>query len=153
MEDSSSLAAGSIVIPKKITRDFIRRYVKQIVFIYGDAVYHDGNGKQAYEARGEPNAYAVPTKICKCYNDDICFFKDEAFETYNKSIIDKALSSIPKQKSIILFPKIGQGFNEMPTRCPKTYWYLLHKLFQEFQLALINPEALHPYTDYANFKR
>ncbi len=117
-------------MPPRITRNFIREH-KNIIFIYGDTIYHDGSGGQAYEARGESNAYPVPVKRAKCFNDVSSFFNDKDFECINKSVIDRAISLITeasKGKQVVCFPKIGQGWNELQVRAPRTYAYLMSEL-------------------------
>lgn len=116
----------------RITRRYIQLH-KHIIFIYGDTLHRDGNGKQAREAKGEPNAFSVPVKKFKCYNDVSSFFNDQEFDVINKNFIDKSLHAIPKSNDFyIILPKIGQGYNEMPTRAPKTYAYLMRELFRIF---------------------
>lgn len=117
----------NVTIPKFITREFIRQH-KELTFVYGDTLYHDGYGKQANIARGEPNAYPIPTKKWRCANDSTSFFSDAQFELFNKVKIDEAISRIPRDKPIIVFPKIGEGWSKMPEKCPKTYAYLMQQL-------------------------
>ncbi len=117
-------------IPTRITRNFIREH-KNIIFVFGDTLHHDGAGGQAYEARGEVNAYSVPVKKAKCFNDYSAFFTDSDFEWLNKPKIDEAISLIfeaSKGKQIVCFPKLGKGWNELQVRAPRTYAYLMGEL-------------------------
>ncbi len=131
-----------IHIPTHITRLWIKEHRHEYLFIYGDTADHTGDGGQAREARGEINAYPVPTKLRKCYNDPSAFFDDRFYEE-NKKIIDRHISAIPEQPTkIILFPKLGEGRNEMPTRAIKTYGYLIWSLGAFYHERIINPEKL-----------
>lgn len=129
-------------IPNPITREYIRSLRGKVNFIYGDTIYLDGDGKQAQVARGEPNAFAVPVKARKCYNDVGAFFADYYLDSINKPCIDRSLLVIPETLPIIIFPKIGEGYNELPKRAPKTYWYLKNALMLKFGTLILNPEVL-----------
>lgn len=109
--------------PHWITREQIRATRNTHIYIYGDTRLLNAGGGQAQAARGEPNAYAVPVKYAKCYNDYTTFFTDALYDT-NKQLILTALSRIPKGRIIIVFPKLGEGFNEMPKRAPMTYGFM-----------------------------
>lgn len=109
--------------PHWITREQIRATRNTHIYIYGDTRLLDATGGQATEARGESNTFAIPVKYAKCYNDYTAFFTDELYDT-NKQLILTALSRIPKGRIIIVFPKLGEGFNEMPKRAPMTYGFM-----------------------------
>lgn len=109
--------------PHWITREQIRATRNTHIYIYGDTRLLNAGGGQAQAARGEPNAYAVPVKYARCYNDYTTFFTDALYDT-NKQLILTALSRIPRDKQIVVFPKLGEGFNEMPKRAPMTYGFM-----------------------------
>ena len=111
--------------PHWITLEEIRANKLTHIYIYGDTRTLDSNGGQASAARGEPNAFAIPVKYAKCYNDYTAFFTDMLYDT-NKELLLRAFSKLPQKagKTIVVFPKLGEGFNEMPKRAPITYSYL-----------------------------
>ena len=124
--------ALTICIPPRITRAFIKAH-SHITFIYGDTLHHDGIGKQAFEARGEPNAYPIPHKKCKCYNDNSCFWRDEELEVLFKPALERHLSLVSQSNNkVIFFPKIVLGFSEMDKRCPMVYKYMVETLNNTF---------------------
>ncbi len=98
------------------------------IYIFGDNLIEKGRGGQAC-IRGLSNAFGIPTKKLPAMHER-AFFTDAEFDD-NKIAIDKAIAKLPKDKNWIYNPNIGAGLAEMPTRCPRTYQYLLDRL-QEF---------------------
>lgn len=131
-----------------ITRSFIKQAWKDYNFIYGDTYYLDGNGKQSKEARGEINTFAVATKIRPCYNDETSFFYDNQTDPFlHKALILSSLSRITEpilrsEKKIIVFPKLGLGFNEMDKRAPLLRVFLLEQIRHLFGHKIINLDEL-----------
>lgn len=128
-----------------ITRQYIKEH-PTINFIYGDTYHHDANGGQAKECRGEPNTYGVFIKISKCANDETTFFQDRYFNLH-KEVIDKSIDVIkePLLKSdhkIMVFPKLGLGWNKMDVKAPRLRFYLLGELDRLFGHLIINIEDL-----------
>ena len=116
----------------RITREQIRATADTHFYIYGDTRILDGNGGQAMASRGESNTFAIPVKYARCYNDYTSFFDDRLFDT-NKQLIDTAVANIiarARGRKIVVFPKIGLGYNEMDKRAPKTFEYLCDSLAQ-----------------------
>ena len=95
------------------------------IYIFGDNLIEKGRGGQAC-IRGLSNAFGVPTKKLPAMSRE-AFFTDDEFEE-NKRAIDRAIAKLPKGKELIYNPEIGAGLAQMPTRCPKTYKYLLEQL-------------------------
>lgn len=128
-------------IPPRITRAYIRQLRDTHYFIYGDSLDWAGDGGQAREARGEPNAFMVPVKYRKCYNDTTAFLSDKYYEE-NLVLFKQALVKVPNDllKPIILFPKIGLGYNQMHKRAPKTFRKLVW--FLTCMPNVINPEVI-----------
>lgn len=128
-----------MIIPLRITRAFIQA-TPHINFIFGDNLEERGYGGQSKEARDEPNAYGIPTKVrpCMLYYD--AFFND--YTPAYKEAIDKAISEIPRDKQIILFPKIGTGFSEMNTRAPILYAYMIQEIQCKLGYMIINKDTI-----------
>ena len=95
------------------------------IYIFGDNLIEKGRGGQAC-IRGLPNAFGIPTKKLPAMHD-AAFFTDKEFEQ-NKVSIDNAIAKLPKDKHWIYNPNIGAGLAQMPSRCPRTYQYLLARL-------------------------
>lgn len=114
------------MIPKMITREYIKTH-KDIIFVFGDNLQQKGFGGQAASARGELNAYGVPTK--KYPNmDSASFFTDDEFDD-NKKAIDSAIKEIPDDgRTIVVFPNIGKGLAMLNQKAPRTYEYLIKQL-------------------------
>jgi len=126
-----------IIVPKFITRAHIQQLNGRCNFIFGDNLEKKGYGGQAKVARGEPNAYGVPTKVRPCMNYDDAFFYDI---DYDKIVpkIDEAIDLVPLDKPIVIFPKIGLGFSELDVRAPRIYKYLIVSLINKFGHLLVN---------------
>jgi hypothetical protein len=45
-----------------------------------------------------------------------------------KSLIDKAIATVPDIYPVVVFPKIGCGFADLPHKAPKTFKYLNEEL-------------------------
>ena len=95
------------------------------IYIFGDNLIEKGRGGQAC-IRGLSNAFGIPTKKLPAMHAN-AFFSDEELEE-NKVAIDNAIAKLPKGTNWIYNPNIGAGLAEMPTRCPRTYQYLLDRL-------------------------
>lgn len=100
--------------------------------VYGDNLEHSGYGGQAYECRGEPNTFGIPTKKA-AYRSDFAFFNDNELDS-NTAAIDRAVEAIydklkqdPTSKVVIL-PGIGEGLAELRTRAPRTFDHLRLRL-------------------------
>ena len=106
-----------IQIPNRITREFIQAH-PELTFVFSCDVHKKSFFGQSYHAFGESNAYPVPVmwKACKSSG----FFQNSQYSEIIKSI-DEHLEKIPRDKPIIVFPKIGKGHSRM-------YVYLINKL-------------------------
>lgn len=130
-----------ISIPPLITRAFIQSHKDTAVFIYGDTRAHNGDGKQASVARGEPNAYPIMVKYAKCTNEPSSFLSDDLLEQ-NWEQWHRDLGLLPLGLPIIVFPKIGRGFNLMHEKCPVSYEKMKAVIGWYSAEMLVNPEAL-----------
>ena len=114
---------SNLLIPRRLSREFINAHRQSYNFIYADTIHHDGAGGQATAARGCFNTYPVPVKLMKCYNDEKSFMTDAMYEENCKWIL-RDIQHVPKDKEIIVFPKIGLGRSELNVRAPRTYEFL-----------------------------
>ena len=91
-------------------------------YLFGDNEAGTGKGGQAV-IRGLPNAFGIPTKRSPSE-----YWSDETFED-NCRAIDAAWLTIPTDRPwVISHEGLGTGLSELPTRAPRTYQYLLHKV-------------------------
>jgi len=126
----------------RITRAYIKLH-PEITFIYGDTHERDSHGGQASESRGEKNAYAVATKIRTCYNDNTSFLSDHPeLSPIYKQLISSMLDRIPtyEDTKIMVFPKLGKGFNEMDKRSPRLRAWMIAEIRRRFNGRIINIE-------------
>ena len=95
-----------------------------ILYLFGDNLTRKGTGGQAFEMRGEPNAFGIATKrsISHNYPDDYMFDGQEDVI----DIIDKEFQAlfqvleISQYKAIILpLDGIGTGLARLPKYAPK----------------------------------
>lgn len=118
-----------IVVPRWLTRPFIRSKIHELSFVYSDAYHNNSYLGQCSAAKGSVNCYVVYTLWKPCSNQPPSnFFRDEEFEEFTKDIIDSCIKRIPKKLPVILFPKIGEGRSRLKERAPRTYNYLMEEL-------------------------
>jgi len=111
----------NIPVLRRITRAMLFDLRNTTNFVYGDTLWRDGKpGGQAAEARGAINAYPIMVKMRACANDPSSFLSDILWEE-NCVMFRKQLALVPLDKPIIVFPKLGLGWNKMPEKCPLTY--------------------------------
>ena len=130
-----------IHIPRRITRQFLFDYRGLANFIYGDTRSLDGDGGQAKQARGEPNAWPVMVKYFRCVNDECSFLTDNLLEE-NVAHIRTQMERVPRELPIIVFPKLGGGWNKMQEKAPRTYDRMREIIRWYAGDMLINPEDL-----------
>lgn len=110
-----------------ITREDIRRNRSTHIYVFGDNLERRGLGGQAAVARGEPNAFGVPTKREPSMSPT-AFFSDDAY-TENCNAILHAVNHIPDDgRVIVIMPGIGTGLSQLPQRAPRTYAFLVEAL-------------------------
>ena len=113
-----------IKIPRHITRTFIQKH-PELTFVYSQDVARKGAFGQAAHCVSEPNCYPVSTcwKMCR----SSAYFQDsQACEILRQLTLD--LKNVPRDKPIILFPKIGEGFSRMKEFAPNMYQWLMNQL-------------------------
>lgn len=74
-------ASGKILVVNRYSRDMLRRNPKTL-FVFGDNLARVGFGGQAAEARGEPNAVGIVTKLSPSK-----FLSDNDFEIVKGPIV------------------------------------------------------------------
>lgn len=80
---------------------------------------------QAWYIGGEPNSFSVCTVEKYCSNP--AYFHDGEFNRISK-MINEQVAEIPRDKPIIILPKIGLGCSRMREFAPKCYTYLCEQL-------------------------
>lgn len=100
---------------------------RHVIYVFGDNLERAGNGGQAKEMRGEPNAFGIPTKRKPLFSED-AYLTDDDYEIMEK-VFDECFSKIHNWLSedrIIVFPSdgIGSGYALLEEKAPKI-WKLL----------------------------
>jgi hypothetical protein len=120
----------TVIYQKKIFREDLKRN-PSVLFLYGDNQKRVGNGGQAAEMRGEPNAVGIRVKRAPS-RDDGDYWSDRNLEA-NCSMIEEDLSRVRnhlRRGGVIVIPSDGIGTNraDMERRCPKTFYILQQML-------------------------
>jgi len=132
----------NLPLPKRITRAMLFDLRNTTNFIYGDTLWRDGSpGGQATEARGAINAYPIMVKMRACANDPSSFLWDALWKE-NCAMFKKQLALVPLDKPIIVFPKLGLGWNKMPEVCPRTYESMRELIKTMLGNAILNPHDI-----------
>lgn len=100
-------------------------------YVFGDNVLEIGNGGQAAEMRGEPNAIGVPTKWQPAMRYE-SFFNDADFKRI-KVLIDKKLDLIETllflgKTVVIPADGIGTGLAMLEKKAPQVWDYLQERM-------------------------
>lgn len=105
-------------------------------FVYGDNLEREGNGGQAI-IRDQINSCGFATKKRPSGMEN-SFFTDDEYEE-NCKIIEEEIIRVnkyveEKAYKAIAFPffGLGTGLSEMPIRCPRTFFYLCTRLYEEW---------------------
>jgi hypothetical protein len=119
-----------ILYQKMIYRDDLKRN-PNVLYLFGDNSKRVGNGGQAAEMRGEPNAIGIRTKNAPGREPED-FWTDKSFDA-NCAKIEEDLNRVKnhlRRNGIIVIPSDGIGTNraEMSKRCPKTFYVLQQML-------------------------
>jgi len=104
------------------TRELIQKH-PNCVFVFGDNVAEEGYGGQAAEARGEPNALGIPTKLTPHeyltdeHFDDITYVWDQLFEGLHHQL---------DSEHIVVWPLdgIGTGLAKLREKAPRCWAHL-----------------------------
>ena len=105
------------------------------LFVFGDNIERRGNGGQAAQMHGEPNAIGIPTKWRPSMRDG-AFFSDRDYPKVHAEVLPifRLLSDHLAEGGDIVWPEdgIGTGRAELATRAPK-----LAALFEALRTALM----------------
>lgn len=109
------------------------------LYVFGDNLQQRGNGGQAGQMRGEPNAIGIPTKIAPG-TKEMDYFDDGwlSYRTATLAIESKIMilqDALLMGKEVI-WPEdgIGTGLAELPQRAPRIHRYILDRLWHLQQL-------------------
>jgi hypothetical protein len=112
-----------VVFQKFIYREDLKKNPK-VMYLFGDNCERIGNGGQAKEMRGEPNAIGIRTKRNPAYNKD-SFFTDEDFDEVKIMIYDDFMTAYDfvTRGGTIVIPSdgLGTGLAKLPTNAPMIY--------------------------------
>jgi hypothetical protein len=126
-----------IIIPAYISREFIEAH-PEWNFVYPTNFWQTQRVGPALICTGLPNCFGVPVRWTLCKSSG--YFQDAQFDQL-KTQIDLDIAEIPRDKPIVLFPKIGCGNSRMHILAPKTYLYLHEELDK------IAAEVVYDYTN------
>lgn len=113
---------------KFITRAMLRA-APETLFAFGDNMFRAGNGGQAKEMRGEPNAVGIPTKwnpgtgISAYFDDrenDLARCREEIDDAFGRLFMHLA------NGGDVVWPEdgIGTGLAQLATRAPSILAYI-----------------------------
>jgi len=121
-----------IIYQKTILRADLMRN-PSVLYIFGDNVKREGLGGQAWEMRGEPNAFGICTKRAPDSRAE-SYFSDDSVDDLIQIINDlKALRKhIDWGLDAIVFPAdgIGTGLSDLPQKAPRLWAYLNTELMK-----------------------
>jgi hypothetical protein len=112
-----------LIYQKRISRADLRANPEQI-YVFGDNVQRKGLGGQAYEMRGEPNSFGIPTKWFPKMTPEAFFWDSQRDKI--EPILDPLylhLIRILKEGRTIVWPEddIGTGMSRMNVYAPKIW--------------------------------
>lgn len=109
-----------VIFQKWVFRDDIQRN-KKVLYLFGDNCDRIGNGGQAKEMRGEPNAIGIRTKRNPRYNED-SFFTDKDFDEVKIYLYDDFSEPYEHVKNggVVVIPTdgLGTGLAKLPENAP-----------------------------------
>lgn len=115
-----------LIIPPYFTHSFIQAH-QHWNFVYGTTAMAEIHMGQSAIGGMYSNCFGVATKWRNCKSDASAFFSDIYFEKV-KEQIDGDIEAIPRDKPIVLFPRIGCGCAMLPSRAPRCFEYLMGEL-------------------------
>ena len=109
-----------------------------VIYVFGDNEVQKGLGGQAAEARGEPNAFGIPTKKQPRTTPE-SYWSEEDHERQIGIVNEHfgRLEMLLEQGRIVVWPTdgIGTGLSELPERAPGTQKVIdewISRLFQKY---------------------
>lgn len=107
----------------RITRQHILANPK-VMFIFADDLSRRSYKGQGAVCAGISNCYPITTKW-RCCTEESSYFHDNQFDLLVKPqiILDlqRILAYYDKYKSIVIFPKIGEGCSKLKQKSPLAY--------------------------------
>lgn len=111
---------------KRYTRTEIQEN-RDIIYVYGDNFRMQGYGGQAHEARGEPNAFGIPTKLTA--GEYLNKENLERFGIPTDAVVNiiyakfQHLSALLQMGVDVVWPEdgIGTGLADLKRQCPPIY--------------------------------
>lgn len=108
---------------KKYTRIYIKAHPDWL-FVFGDNMMRHGYGGQAAEARGEPNAIGIATKVKPSMESD-AFLADQDYDNWfaaERSTLRRLMEASRSGRTII-WPHdgIGTGMAQLERRAPSIW--------------------------------
>lgn len=101
------------------------------VWLFGDNLAYRGKGGMARVMRGHPRCWGVPTKWYPSMKETD-FFTDEDYpqivEVMNGRISNAEDEAFYLQGRLMVPMGIGRGLAQLPTRAPRIYEWLRHRL-------------------------
>ena len=117
-------------MPLKFVEHYTRKEIQSHpdwLYVFGDNFERKGLGGQAGQARGEPNAVGIATKVRPsrdkdAYLTDQNYDEWEAFNAWDYARLDGHL----REGGVVVWPtQIGMGRAELPARAGKIYTQLV----------------------------
>lgn len=121
-----------ITIPARLTREYIAEH-PEWTFVHSRCYWPDIYAGPSELCKGLSNCYGVPVRWKLCRSSG--YFSDNQRDTIIPAI-DEAIALIPRDRPILLFPKIGCGESRMIVLAQKCYIHLhaeLSKIKAEFK--------------------
>ena len=120
-----------VIFQQRIHRLDLHRN-RKVLYAFGDNDERRGQGGQAAECRGEPNAVGIRTKLAAGYG--AVYYSDVHYEE-NCAKIDedfKRLFDHINKRGIVVWPSdgVGTGFARLDTFAPRTLAHIERKLKQ-----------------------
>ena len=114
---------------ERITHSYIEAHPEWF-FVYGDDCTRKAYRGQAAVAGICDNAAPVSTKFFDCERN-AAYYTDELLKEHHVPRLMDEIARIKEKagdRKIVLFPRIGCGGAELPTRAPKFYKILVEEL-------------------------
>lgn len=114
-----------LVIKQKIIKREDLRNNRNLLYVFGDNLERVGMGGQAYEMRGEPNAFGIATKFTPGHSEETDYFSDceeceriidEEFSTLYTALV---YGKVHYHGIVLPADGLGTGLAELKTRAPK----------------------------------
>lgn len=112
------------LIPYRLTREYISQH-PELIFVHSRCYWPNIWVGPSLICRGLDNCYGVPVrwKLCKSSG----YFQDSQLGAIT-SALEAAISQIPTDRPVVLFPKIGNGDSRMHILAPKAWAYMMERL-------------------------